>query len=113
MKQEKNQNRASKSCGSILSGLVSNMYITGIPEEERNNGSEEIVEKITDKNNGRQQMTDPGPESPNQDKYLKTKQNKKKSTNLDTVKPQKTKDKEENLQSSQRKKPHCIQRNKD
>ena len=47
MKQEKNQNRASKSCGSILSGLVSNMYITGIPEEERTNRREALCGDVT------------------------------------------------------------------
>lgn len=73
------------------------MYIIGISEEERDNGSEEISEKITVKNNGRHRMTDPSPENPNQDKYLKRKQNQK-STNIDT------KDKEENLERSQRKK---------
>lgn len=49
------------------------MYITGISEEERDNGSEETSEKIRPKNNRRHQMTDPSPEKPNQDKRLKRK----------------------------------------
>lgn len=47
-------------------------------------------------------MTDSSPENTTQDKYLKTKQNKK-STNLDTIKLLKTKNKE-NPEGSQRKK---------